>query len=99
MELTRDEVAHVAELARLALTEDELTLDAGQLSDILGHIQKLQAVDVSNVEATAMAVEAAGNVVRPDLPRPATPRERILANAAETEDGQFRCRAILEDNA
>ncbi len=99
MQLSREEVAHVAWLARLTLTEEELDRYAGQLSGILSHIQRLQELDVEGIPPTAMAVEAEGNVVRADEPRPSSPPEEILANAADIEAGQFRVRAILEESA
>lgn len=99
MRLDREQVAHVAWLARLALTDEELDRYASQLSDILGHIEKLQALPVDDIEPTAMAAESERNVTRPDIPRPSTDQAEILANAAETEDGSFKVRAILEDTA
>jgi len=99
MRLDREQVAHVAWLARLALSDDELNRYAEQLSDILGHIEKLQALPVDDIEPTAMAVESERNITRPDVPRPSTDRDEILSNAAETEDGSFKVRAILEDTA
>lgn len=98
MALTRDEVAHVAWLARLALTEAELDRYAGQLSDILEHVARLQEADVAGVPPTAMATEGA-NVTRADVPRPSSTQAETLANAADTEDGYFRVRAILEESA
>lgn len=99
MQISRDEVAHVAWLARLALTEEELSRYAEQLSGILTHIQRLQELDVAEIPPTAMAVEAEGNVVRSDEPRPSWPQDAILANAADIEAGFFRVRAILEESA
>ena len=99
MQLTRDEVAKVAWLARLALTDEELDRFAGQLSGILAHVDRLGELDVEHIEPTAMASEGDENVVRPDVPRPAWPQEQILANAADSEAGAFRVRAILEESA
>lgn len=99
MQLTRDEVAKVAWLARLALTDDELDRFAGQLSGVLAHVDRLGELDVAHIEPTAMASEGDANVVRLDVPRPAYPQEAIIANAADTEDGAFRVRAILEESA
>ncbi len=99
MQMSREEVAHVAWLARLALTEEELDRYAGQLSGILAHIQQLQALDVTGIEPMTMAVEADQNIVRPDEPRPSAPQEAVLANAAEIQNGCFRVRAILEESA
>ena len=99
MQLSRDEVAHVAWLARLTLTDEELDRYAGQLSGILAHIERLQELDVEDIAPTAMAVEAAGNVVRADEPAPSSPPVEVLANAADIEAGHFRVRAILEESA
>lgn len=99
MEMTREEVAHVAWLARLALTDQELERFAGQLSDILSHVQRLQEADVAEVSPTAMAVETEGNVVREDVLRPSSPQDEVLRNAAESEGGYFKVRAILEESA
>lgn len=99
MRLDREQVTHVAWLCRLALTDEEIDRYAEQLSDILSHIQRLTELDVEAIEPTAMAVEVEGNVTRPDIPRPAAPQEEVLANAADTEQGCFRVRAILEDTA
>lgn len=99
MQLSREEVAHVAWLARLSLTDAELDQYAQQLSDILSHFAKLQELDVANIAPTAMAVEAAGNIVRADEPQPSSAQDDILANAADIEDGHFRVRAILEESA
>lgn len=98
MQLSREETAHVAWLARLALTDDELDRFAGQLSAVLSHIDKLREVDVTGVEPMTMAVEADDNVWRADVPGKAAPRDEILLNAADTEAGAFRVRAILEDS-
>lgn len=98
MQLSREETAHVAWLARLTLSDEELERYAGQLSGILGHIQQLQQVDVEGVEPMTMAVEADGNVWRDDEPREPTPRDEALAAAAEVDGGAFRVRAILEDS-
>ena len=94
-----EDVQHLAWLARLSLTEAEIAKYATDLTNILVHVDRLNEVDVSDIEPTAMAVEAEGNVVRAAVPRPSSPQERILANAADTESGAFRVRAILEESA
>jgi aspartyl-tRNA(Asn)/glutamyl-tRNA(Gln) amidotransferase subunit C len=95
--LTREQVTHVAWLARLSLTDAEVDLYAEQLSGILGHIDRLLELDVDDIPPTAMAVEAAVNIVRPDLPRPSWPQHEVVANAADVDEGSFRVRAILEE--
>jgi len=99
MQMSREQVAHVAWLARLGLSEAELDLYASQLSDILAHFETLQQLDVSAIAPTAMASARDENVVREDVPQPSTPQDAILANADDTEDGYFRVRAILEETA
>ncbi len=99
MQMSRAEVAHVAWLARLGLSEAELERYANQLSDILAHFETLQQLDVSAIAPTAMASAREGNVVRADEPQPSMAQDDILANADDTEDGYFRVRAILEETA
>jgi aspartyl-tRNA(Asn)/glutamyl-tRNA(Gln) amidotransferase subunit C len=92
--LTRDEVAHVADLARLALTDEELDLFTGQLASILDHAADIASLDLSGVEPTAHAM-AVTNVLRPDRPVPCTDREELLAAAPAVEDHRFRVPRIL----
>ena len=99
MQLSREQVAHVAWLARLSLSETELEQYAQQLNSILDHVGQLREIDVTGIEPTAMAAETNRNVVRPDEPRPALDQEQVTANAADVEAGYFRVRAILEETA
>jgi aspartyl-tRNA(Asn)/glutamyl-tRNA(Gln) amidotransferase subunit C len=99
MRLTREEVAQVAWLARLALTEAESERYADQLSGVLSHVERLQALDVSAIEPTAMAVESDRNITRPDEPGAPWSQDAIVANAPDSEGGAFRVRAILEESA
>jgi aspartyl-tRNA(Asn)/glutamyl-tRNA(Gln) amidotransferase subunit C len=99
MALTHEEVSHIAWLARLSLSPAELARYAEQLSGILEHVERLGELDVAAIEPTAMASEDDRNVVRPDVPGTAYPQAAILANAADTEGGAFRVRAILEETA
>jgi aspartyl-tRNA(Asn)/glutamyl-tRNA(Gln) amidotransferase subunit C len=99
MQLSREEVAHVAWLARLTLTDAELDRYAEQLSGVLTHVQRLAELDVEAIEPTAMASESDQNVTRPDVPWQSWPQEAILANAAEVEAGSFRTQPILEESA
>ena len=89
MAITRDEVLHVARLARLALTEEEIAKFQDQLSAILEAVGKVSELDLSGVEPTAHPLELS-NVWAPDEPRPPLPAEEALANAPEREDGYFR---------
>ena len=89
MAISRDEVVHVARLARLALTEDELDRFAGQLDAILEAVGKVSELDLSDVEPTLHPL-ALSNVLAEDEPRPSLPVEDALANAPDREDDAFR---------
>ncbi len=95
MKLSREEVLHIARLARLGLTEAEIDRMREQLSDILESFEILQQVDTSGVLPTAQSV-ALQNVVRDDKVAPSLPPSEVLANAPRKEGGYFRVRAVLE---
>lgn len=96
MELSREEVRNIAELAKLDLTDEEVTLYAGQLSNILGYFERLQQLDTSHIPPTA-SVLPLKNVLRSDTPsQPLTP-EQVVANAPDAEDNQFRVSAVLDE--
>lgn len=95
MGLTRKEVEHIAELARLGLTEEEKDVFGAQLSAILDHFQVLQQLDTETVAPTTTAIPSQ-NVMRDDIVEPSLPREDILANAPNAVDTFFRVRAILD---
>jgi aspartyl-tRNA(Asn)/glutamyl-tRNA(Gln) amidotransferase subunit C len=92
--LTRDEVAHLAQLARLAVTDDELDLFAGQLDVILGAVARIGDVAAADIPPTSHAVPLQ-NVFRVDEVRPSLPREDVLAGAPAVEDSRFRVPQIL----
>jgi aspartyl-tRNA(Asn)/glutamyl-tRNA(Gln) amidotransferase subunit C len=92
--ISRDDVAHVAKLARLELTDDELELFTGQLADVLDHANDVAALDTSGVAPTAHPLPLS-NVFRDDIPRPCLDREEVLAQAPEAEGGRFRVPRIL----
>ena len=95
LELSHDEVRKIAELAKLELTDDEVTLYAGQLSSILQYFRKLQELDTSHIPPTASVLPLT-NVFRHDEPdTPLTP-EQVVANAADAVDGQFRVSKVLD---
>jgi aspartyl-tRNA(Asn)/glutamyl-tRNA(Gln) amidotransferase subunit C len=94
--LTREQVEHVARLARLALRDDELETFRSQLSGVLDHINALNQVDTSAIPPTAQ-VGGLHNVRRPDDPLPPWPVEAILANAPQREDDYFRVPAVLDE--
>ena len=87
--IDRDQVLRVARLARLRLTDDEVTQMASELSTILDHIEKINELDLDDVEPTSHVVEVE-NVLRADEPRKSWPRERILDPAPDPDDGGFR---------
>jgi aspartyl-tRNA(Asn)/glutamyl-tRNA(Gln) amidotransferase subunit C len=87
--ITRDEVLHVARLARLELTEDEIERFTAQLSAILEAVAKVSELDLSGVEPTAHPLDVV-NVWAEDEPRPSIPVEDALANAPDHENGFFK---------
>jgi aspartyl-tRNA(Asn)/glutamyl-tRNA(Gln) amidotransferase subunit C len=95
MTLSRDDVAHVAMLARLGLSDAEIERIGGELDAILQAISKLDQVDTSAVAETAQ-VGGLVNVWREDEPRPSIGAERALANAPDRDGGHFRVGAIQE---
>ena len=93
--ISRPDVAHVAHLARLELTAEELERFTEQLAAVLDHAADVASLDTSDVAPTAHPLPL-GNVFREDEPRPALDREEVLAQAPEVEDGRFRVPRILE---
>ena len=94
--LTADEVRHVAMLARLGLTEEEVETFRVQLLDLLQYIEVLNKVDTSSIEPTAQILSHL-NVLRPDESRNSWPVEDILSNAPAQEDGFIRVPPVLEE--
>ena len=98
-DITRDEVAHLARLARLALDDSELDRLAGQLDVILGAVAQISEVtDAADVPPTSHAVPLE-NVYRPDVVTPSLSQAAVLAGAPAAEDGRFRVPQILTDEA
>ena len=95
MKLTQDEVQHIAQLARLALSDDERALYQEQLSAILEYFERLQGLDTEAIPPTA-SVLPLRNVMRPDEPRLSLSREEILANAPDADEGCFEVPAVLD---
>ncbi|MCZ7542430.1 MAG: Asp-tRNA(Asn)/Glu-tRNA(Gln) amidotransferase subunit GatC [Anaerolineae bacterium] len=95
MILSREDVEHVAELAKLALTDAEQEMYQAQLSAILEHFATLAHLDTDDIPGTASAL-ALKNVLREDEVQPSLPRAAALANAPRTEAGQFRVEAVLD---
>lgn len=95
--LSHEEVRRIAELAKLQLTDEEVALYAGQLSDVLEYFQRLQSVDTSHITPTA-SVLPLKNVFRPDIPGEPLSPEDVVANAADSLDNQFRVHAVFGDD-
>lgn len=96
MALSPDEVRHVARLARLAVTDDEVAALAPQLSDILRYAEQVGEVAADDVPATTHPFPLA-NVTRADQPRPSLPRERVLAGAPDPEQDRFGVPRIVSE--
>jgi aspartyl-tRNA(Asn)/glutamyl-tRNA(Gln) amidotransferase subunit C len=87
--IDREQVLHVAKLARLELSDEDVERMAGELSAILEHVERISSLDLEGVEPTAHVV-ALENVLRADEPRPSLARERALEPAPDPADGAFR---------
>jgi aspartyl-tRNA(Asn)/glutamyl-tRNA(Gln) amidotransferase subunit C len=96
MSLTLSEVEHIAELARLKLTDEEKQRFRQQLSEILEYAARLQAVDTSQISNAAAQPAPASSHLRPDEPGPCLELKEVLANAPQSESGQFRVPPVLE---
>jgi aspartyl-tRNA(Asn)/glutamyl-tRNA(Gln) amidotransferase subunit C len=92
--LSREEVEHVASLARLGLSDEELTRMQDQLSSILEHIAAINRLDTAAIPPTAQVISLS-NVLRPDVVTPSLPRDAVLANAPRQADGYFEVLAVL----
>jgi len=92
--LTRADVEHVARLARLALTDEELDALTAELGAILEHAAQVSALDTAGEPPTAHPLPLV-NVFRADVARPGLSRDEVLAAAPEAEDGRFRVPRIL----
>jgi aspartyl-tRNA(Asn)/glutamyl-tRNA(Gln) amidotransferase subunit C len=88
-QLSRDDVVHVANLARLTLTEEEVDLFLGQLRTVLEHAADVAALDLAHLSPMAHPLPVE-NVLRPDEPRPSLDRGEVLAAAPSVEDDRFR---------
>lgn len=95
MSLTLQEVEHIANLARLRLTEAEKERYRGQLSAVLDYMAKLRQVDTAHIEPTATVLPLR-TVLRPDVARPSLPPAELLANAPAAEDNMFQVPPVLE---
>jgi len=95
--IEREQVLHVARLARLRLSEAEVEKMAGELSGILEHVDRIGELDLDDVPPTSHVVDLE-NVLRPDEPRPSWPREDVLAQAPDPADGAFRVPAPRDED-
>ncbi|MBI5902449.1 MAG: Asp-tRNA(Asn)/Glu-tRNA(Gln) amidotransferase subunit GatC [Deltaproteobacteria bacterium] len=95
MSITKQDVLHVAELARLALSEEEMELYTRQLQRILNYVEKLSELDTSGVVPTTYTVPLA-HAVREDRSAPSIPQEEALRNAPEKERGCFKVPQVIE---
>ncbi|MCB0975556.1 MAG: Asp-tRNA(Asn)/Glu-tRNA(Gln) amidotransferase subunit GatC [Actinobacteria bacterium] len=93
--ITREDVAHVAALARLDVTDDELDRFTKQLDAILEHAASVEALDIDGVKPTYHPLPLV-NVFRDDVVRPSIERDAVLSQAPEAEDGRFRVTRILD---
>jgi aspartyl-tRNA(Asn)/glutamyl-tRNA(Gln) amidotransferase subunit C len=96
MALTPEEVRHIAHLARLGLTDEDVEKFCHQLSDILDYFERLKAVDTTGVPPTAYPLDL-HNVMRDDEPDPPADSEEILKNAPQRDGEHFRVRAVLDE--
>lgn len=96
MALTIEEVQHIARLARLELTAEQQDLYREQLSDILEYVARLRGLDTTDVPPTAGGGSVSEMPLRADQSRPGLPTGRLLENAPDTEDDQFRIPPVFE---
>ena len=96
--ISRDEVARLAKLARLALTDDDIDNFAGQLDAILGYVGQIQAVDTTGVAPTGNPLKSE-NVTRPDVVHISLSQQAALAEAPVAEEGRFVVPQILGEGA
>lgn len=96
--ISRADVAHLARLARLAVTDDELDVFAGQLDVILGAVARVSEVAAEDIVPTSHAVPMT-NIYRPDVVVPSLPRAAVLAGAPAVEENKFRVPRILAEEA
>ncbi len=95
MQLTPEQVDHIALLARLELSVEEKQRAAGELSQILNHFEQLSQLDTDDIEPTDHVLPLV-NVLRADMPRPSLQREAALQNAPEAADGMFQVPRVVE---
>jgi aspartyl-tRNA(Asn)/glutamyl-tRNA(Gln) amidotransferase subunit C len=94
--LSREEVLHIARLARLGVTDEDVEKFRVQLSNILENFEALKQLDTTQTPPTAQSIPLE-NVMRDDIIQPSFPPDDVLANAPHREDNSFRVRAVLEE--
>lgn len=97
MAISAEEVRHVAALAKMAVTDEELTKFTAQMDDILGMVEQLQEVNTTDVPMTYNVTDAR-NVMRPDEAVPGTDRAELMKNVPESEDGYIKVPAIIDES-
>ncbi len=95
MKISKEEIDHIAILARLSLSEEEKELFGSQLSSILDYMEKLNELDTKDIEPTSHVISLS-NVMRDDKPRDSIPREDALMNAPSHTDKFYRVPKIIE---
>ena len=95
MGISIQEVEHVAKLARLDLSDQEKPLFTEQLNDILKYVEKLNELDTEHIEPTSHVIPVE-NVLREDELQPSLPIEKVMLNAPDEDEGQFRVPAVIE---
>lgn len=96
MKLSREQVLHIAELAKLELTDRETELFAEQLSEILNYAELLNQLDTDAIPPTAQVLDRQ-NIFRSDSVKPSLSPDRVLANAPDQQDNYFRVERVLEE--
>ena len=95
MKITEDEVKHIVRLARLSLSEDELSEYRGQLNAIIGHVEQLNTLDTTGIEPTSHVLPIT-NVMRDDVHTPSLSNDEALKNAPDPSDKFYRVPKIIE---
>jgi aspartyl-tRNA(Asn)/glutamyl-tRNA(Gln) amidotransferase subunit C len=96
MVLSLEEVEHIADLARLELTDEEKARYQEQLSAILDYATRLQAIDTAEIPPQTSSIMPSHSVLRPDRPRPGLSLDDLLRNAPQAEQNQFRVPPVFE---
>lgn len=97
MAITRQEVKHVARLAKLEFTKEELDMFAVQMDDIINMVQQLEEVDTTGVPVTTHVTDAF-NVMREDVAAKGTNRDLLMKNVPESQDGYIKVPAIIDES-